>query len=61
MEYSKNVIENISVKEKEQITTENREEISEYEDNIEFSIQLKCPKCKEIVSPNNKFNDDLQK
>ena len=61
MEYSKNVIENISVKEKEQITTENEEEISEYKDNIEFSIQLKCHKCKEIVSPNNKFNDDLQK
>ena len=60
-EHSKNVIENISVKEKEQLFIDNEEDISEYEDNIDLSIQFKCHKCKERVSINNKFNNDLQK
>ena len=59
-EHSKIVIENISVKEKEQIINQNQEDISEKEDNIDHSKQFKCYKCKEIVSLNDKFNDDLQ-
>ena len=43
------------------ITIKNEEDTSEYEDNIDHSIQFKCHKCKEIVSLSNKFNDDLQK
>ena len=43
------------------MTIENEEDTSEYEDNIDLSIQFKCHKCKEIVSLSDKFNDDLQK
>ena len=51
-EHSKNVIETISVKEKEQIINQNEEDISEKEVKIKHSKQFKCYKCKEIVSLN---------
>ena len=61
-EHSKNILENISVKEKEQLSNGMRheEDISEYEENIDLSIKFRCYKCKEIVPINDKFNDDLQ-
>ena len=43
------------------MTIENEEDTSEYEDNIDHSIQFKCHKCKEIVSLSDKFSNDLQK
>ena len=43
------------------MTIKNEEDTSENEDNIDHSIQFKCHKCKQIVSLNDKFNDDLQK
>ena len=41
-EHLKSVIENISVKDKEQIIDKNEEDISEKEDNIDHSKQFKC-------------------
>ena len=34
--------------------------VRSWADNIDHSKQFKCYKCKEIVSLNDKFNDDLQ-
>ena len=59
-EHSKNIIANISVKEKEKQNAEDEGDISENEDNIDKLIQFKCFKCKNIVSLGDKFNDDLE-
>ena len=53
-----NIIANISVKEKEQQMFQYGEDIPG--DNINTSTYFKCFQCKEIVSINDKFNDDLQ-
>ena len=57
-EHSDNIIANISVKEKEQQMYLYEEDIPE--DNINISTHFKCFQCKEIVSIDEKFNDDLQ-
>ena len=59
-EHSKDIIPNISVKEKEQQIDQHYEDISENKDIINILTQFKCFKCKEIVSLTDKFNDDLQ-
>ena len=56
-EHSKNIIANISVKEKEQQTE--KHEVDEIKDNIDISTHFMCFRCKDIVSLNDKFNDDL--
>ena len=53
-----NIIANISVKEKEQQMFQYGEDIPG--DNINTSTYFKCFQYKEIVSINDKFNDDLQ-
>ena len=53
-----NIIANISVKEKEQQIFQYGEDIPG--DNINPSTYFKCFQCKDIVSINDKFNDDLQ-
>ena len=58
-EHSQNIIDNISVNEKEQQMFQYEEDIPE--DNFDISTHFKCFKCKEIVSIDDKFNDDLQK
>ena len=58
-EHSKDIIPNISVKEKEQQVDQHEEDISEKKDIIDVLTQFKCFKCREVVSLNNKFNDDL--
>ena len=57
-EHSQNIIANISVKEKEQQMFQYEEDIPV--DNINTSTHFKCFQCKEIVSIDDKFNDDLQ-
>ena len=57
-EHSQNIIANILVKEKEQQMFQYEEDTPE--DNFNTSTNFKCFKCKEIVSINDKLNDDLQ-
>ena len=59
-QHSKDIIPNISVKEKEQQVDQNEEDISENKEIIDVLTQFKCFKCREVFSLNNKFNDDLQ-
>ena len=60
-EHSSNIKANISVKDKEQLSEQDEEDISECEDNIDKLSQFKCFKCRNIVSLNDKFNGDLKK
>ena len=59
-EHSKNIVANMSVKEKEKLTEQDDIDISDCEDNIDKDFKFKCVKCKNIVSLDDKFNDDLK-
>ena len=59
-EHSKDILPNISVKEKEQQIDQHYKDIPENKDIITILIHFKCFKCKGIVSMTDKFNDDLQ-
>ena len=59
-EHSQDIIPNISVKEKEQQLDQHEEDIYENKDLIDVWTQFKCFKCREVISMNNKINDDLQ-
>ena len=59
-EHSKNIIANISVKEKEQHIYENEQNDSKIEDTFDKTTKFKCFQCKDIVSLEDKFNDDLK-
>ena len=58
-EHSQQIIENISVKEKEKQVEENDIDDTEFKDIFDKSIKLRCFKCKDIVSLKYKFNGDL--
>ena len=53
---AKNVIPNVSVKEKEQQIDQHEENIYENKDFIDVLTQLKGFKCREVVSLTNEFN-----
>ena len=59
-DHSENIPANISVKEKEKHIEEQEEDIAEDKDSFDRSTKFKCFKCKEIVSLDDKFNDDIQ-
>ena len=59
-EHSENIIGNISVKEKEKLVEENEVDETEFKDNFDKSTTFRCFKCKDIVSLEDKFNDDLE-
>ena len=59
-EHSKNIIASISNKEKEQHIYENEQNDSEIKDTFDKTTKFKCFKCKDIVSLEDKFNDDLK-
>ena len=57
---AKDIIPNISVKDKEQQIDQHEENIYENKDFIDVLTQLKGFKCREVVSLTKKFNVDLQ-
>ena len=60
-DHSKNITENISVKEKELFESEKEKNGKcNEQDNFESLRKFRCFKCKEIVSLEDKFNDDLK-
>ena len=59
-EHSENIVANILVKDKEKLTEQQVDDISDCEDNIDKNIQFKYVKCKNIVPLHDKFNDDLK-
>ena len=59
-EHSENIVAIISVTDKEKLTEQQVDDISDFEDNIDKHIQFKCVKCKNIVPLHDKFNDDLK-
>ena len=59
-DHSKNIPANISVKEKEKQIDEQEEDIAEDKDSFDISTKFKCFKCREIVSLDDKFNNDIQ-
>ena len=59
-DHSENIPANIYVKEKEKHIEEQEEDIAEDKDSFDRSTKFKCFKCKEIVSLDDKFNDDIQ-
>ena len=59
-EHSKNVVANISVKEKDKLTEQDKVDISDCEDNIDKHIQFNCVKSTKFVVLDDKFNNDLK-
>ena len=59
-DHSENISANISVKEKEKHIEEQEEDIAEDKDSFDGLSKFKCFKTKEIVSLDDKFNDDTQ-